>query len=146
MSNSKQVLSQVTREDLAAQVEPSSGQLPVHKALGVIWDASTDRLRVRVNVKRKPYTRRGLLSMVSQTYDPLGIIQPFILQARQLLQQAYLSQLGWDNNVTNLPGLELDREDWLCSLPKLEKINVPRCTFQEAKQPEWKFTPFLTLV
>ena len=36
MSNSQQVLSQVPREDLAVQVEPSSKQLPVQKLLGVI--------------------------------------------------------------------------------------------------------------
>ena len=83
----------------------------------------------RVNVKRKPCSRRSLLSMVSQTCDPQSIIQPFMFQARQLLQQVCLSQLVWDDNVTNLPGLELDWEDWLCSLPELEKISVPRWTF-----------------
>ena len=148
MSNSQQVFSQVPTEDLAAQVEPSSEQLSVHKALGVIWDASTDGLKVRVNVKWKLYTRRGLLSMVSQTYDPLGIIQPFVLQARQLFQQACLSQLGWDDNVTNFPGMELDwRIGYAAYLIGLKKLMCPaRCTLPRDKATRVKIHTFLTLV
>ena len=37
----------------------------------------------------------------------IGIIQPFLLSARKLLQQARLAQLVWDESVDVLPGLEL---------------------------------------
>ena len=65
-----------------------------------------------------------------------------MLQARQVLQQACLSQLGLDDNVTNLPGLELDWKNWLCSLPELEKISVPRCTFPRDKATGLKIYTF----
>jgi len=106
VSNSKEVLQHLPPEDLASSVELNSGRLPPHKTLGVFWDAESDMLKVHVNVKQKPHTRSGLLSMISQTYDPLGILQPFLLPARLLLQKACRAELGWDEPLEQLPGLE----------------------------------------
>ena len=35
--------------------------------------------------------------MVSQIYDVLGLVQPFILPARKLLQEISREQKGWDD-------------------------------------------------
>ena len=126
LSNNRTVLEQLSPEDLAGHVN-LSGKLPVHKTLGVFWDASSDLLKVKVNIKTKPNTRRGLLSMIGQTYDPLGIIQPFLLPARRLLQEACQSNLGWDQNISEIPGLEQGWDCWFGSLPKLEQVEVIRC-------------------
>ena len=98
MSNSKAVLERIPPDDLVGNVSLAD-ELPIHKTLGVFWDASTDQLKVRADVKEKPCTRRGLLSMIGQTYDPLGILQPFLLPARRLLQQVCVSKLGWDEQI-----------------------------------------------
>ena len=126
MSNSKAVLEQIPPEDLVGDVSLAE-ELPVHKTLGVFWDASTDRLKVRVNIKEKPCTRRGLLSMISQTYNPLGILQPFLLPARRLLQQACVSKLGWDAQIDSVSGLERDWDCWFASLCELEQVELARC-------------------
>ena len=132
VSNSKKVLEQVPKEDLATTVNISE-ELPVHKTLGVYWDAAADVLKVKVSIKKKPCTRRGLLSMIGQTYDPLGIIQPFILPARRLLQQACVFKLGWDDCISDVPSLELDWECWLNSLPELERVELERCVLPAGK-------------
>ena len=88
LSNNKHVLSSIPQEDLASDIDLDECRLPSQKALGVFWDAATDRMRVNVNLKERPCTRRGILSTISQTYDPLGLIQPFLLSARQMLQKA----------------------------------------------------------
>ena len=87
LSNNKHVLSSIPQEDLASDIDFDECQLPSQKALGVFWDAATDRIRVNVNLKERPCTRRGILSTISQTYDPLGLIQPFLLPARQMLRK-----------------------------------------------------------
>ena len=135
LSNSTQVLSSVPQEDLAPKVDLSGGQLPEHKALGVVWDAESDVLKVRIGLNEKSCTRRGLLSMIGQTYDPLGIIAPFLLPARQLIQQACVAKLGWDDEIGTIPGLELNWADWFGSLPELGYVHLNRCILAADKQP-----------
>ena len=107
LSNEKNVMLNVPNEDLAGGVKVGSWKLSISKTLGVVWDPTTDELKVRVDVDERPCTRRGLLSMIAQTYDPLGIIQPLYLPARQLLQQACSAQFGWDKTIDVIPGLGL---------------------------------------
>ena len=38
--------------------------------------------------------------MVSQIFDPLGFIQPFLLPAKILLQELSVNGLGWDDEVS----------------------------------------------
>ena len=99
-----------------------------------MWDPATDELKVRVDVDEKPCTRRGLLTMIAKTYDLLGVIQPFLLPARQLLQLACSAQLGWDESIGVVPGLELRWRKWFKSLPDLQQVSVPRCFLLKGKE------------
>ena len=134
LSNEKNVLLNVPQEDLAGGVEVGSSRLPIPKILGVVWDPATNELKVRVDVDEKPCSRRKLLSMIAKTYDPLGVIQPFLLPARQLLQQACSAQLGWDETIDVVPGLELRWRKWFKSLPDLQQVSVPRCFLLKGKK------------
>ena len=126
VSNAKGVLENLAAKDLASSVNLASDKLPPHKTLGVFWDAESDHVKVHVNIKQKPCTRRGLLSMISQTYDPLGILQPFLLPARLLLQEACRAELDWDEPLDQLSGLESNWETWLGQLSHLEGISLRR--------------------
>ena len=71
MSNNKQVLESVSPENRASSVvDLNNRELPIHKTLGVFWDADQDCFRFKIKVQKQPCTRRGLFSMISQTYDP----------------------------------------------------------------------------
>ena len=85
-----------------------------------------DKLKVRVNVVEKRCTRRGLLSVIGQTYDPLGVLQPFLLPARQLLQEACREGLEWDEELTTRPGLKVEWDRWCNVLPLLESVSLDR--------------------
>ena len=108
MSNNKSILSDCLDKNLAVSVALPCGKLPLYKALGVCLNVTNDQLKVKVNIKRKSCARRGLLSIVGQTYDPIGVLQPFILLARQLLQRACFSELNLDEGLNSLPGLGHD--------------------------------------
>ena len=126
VSNTREVLADIPSESLASSVELGNGRLPPHKTLGVFWDAETDTLNVHVDIKQKPHTRRGLLSMINQTYDPLGILPPFLLPARLLLQEACRAELGWDEPLDQLPGIEPNWGAWFAQLSHLESISMRR--------------------
>ena len=62
------------------------GELPIQRTLGLHWDMKSDKFLFKVALKDKPNTRRGILSLASSVYDPLGFIAPIIMTAKKLLQ------------------------------------------------------------
>jgi len=98
--------------------------LPIERALGVQWCVESDTFRFRITIKDKPLTR-GILSIVSSIYNPLGFAAPFTLAVKKLLQDLCKDKLGWDDE---LPDSYLNQwEKWQNELPLLERILVPRC-------------------
>ena len=98
---------------------------PTERALGVSWFVETDPFGFKVNIKEKPCTRRGILSVVSSVYDPLGMAAPFVLPAKLLLQDLCRRGLGWDDEI---PCFHLSRwQSCLADLPKLSQLSVNRC-------------------
>ena len=52
----------------------------------VHWNVETDHFGLQTDmVKEKPLTRRGILSVMSTVFDPLGIVAPFMLPVKVLL-------------------------------------------------------------
>ena len=134
LSNSKEVLARMSAEDMAPDFKFADTQLPNHKTLGVVWDATSDKLRVKVSVKNQRCTRRGVLSVIGQTYDPFGLLQPFLLPARQLLQEACRKELDWDKELSSRPGLSAEWDRWLGVLSLLEDVSVDRSFMMAGKK------------
>ena len=96
------------------------GDLPTSKALGVYWNTEKDLFEVHVSLREKPVTRRGVLSQATQLFDPFGIIQPFILPIKGLLQRLCQLSIGWDEVIPL--GLQELWLQWVQALPKLQAI------------------------
>ena len=80
--------------------------LPALRSLGVFWDLETDTFTFEVSLPEKPFTRRGVMSIVNSVYDPLGFVAPVMLEGRKILQQLVLmgerraenkTPLAWDD-------------------------------------------------
>ena len=99
--------------------------MQTERALGLMWYTESDSFGYSVNLKEKPTTRRGLLATTASLYDPLGLVSPFLLPAKRILQSTCNSELGWDDDIPE----ELAEEwlKWLNDLPKLENLKIPRC-------------------
>ena len=127
ISNDREVLESIPVEARAKGVKDldlDNDVLPAEKALGVSWFVETDTFGFKVNIKEKPCTRRGILSVVSSVYDPLGMAAPFILPAKLLLQDLCRKSLGWDDEI---PSDYLSR--WrarLNGLPKSFVVHVSK--------------------
>ena len=126
LSNNFAVLSSVPQEELAREVDLASCTFPAQKALGVYWNPQTDRLIVKVCINQRSCTRRGVMSMIAQTYDPLGIIQLFLLPAKQILQEGCKRSLHWDDNLGDCLQLGELWHKWLLALPQLESVSIER--------------------
>ena len=62
------------------------GSLPKERVLGVLWNVENSTLGFKVNLKENPLTRRGVLSVLSSIYDPLGFGAPF-LKGNRIIQK-----------------------------------------------------------
>lgn len=72
------------------------------KTLGVYWQARSDRLQYVINLRSEPHssvTKRFILSVVSQIFDPLGLVGPVTIKAKILLQKLWQLKLGWDESL-----------------------------------------------
>ena len=128
VSNFRAVLKTIPRQLRASGVQDldlGSEVLPVERALGVRWNVETDEFVFKMQLKRKPPTRRGLLSVVSSVYDPLGFISPFLLSAKIILQDLCRRKLKWDDVIPRDRLHQTKR--WLESLPAMEQFSVQRC-------------------
>lgn len=100
-------------------------RLPTEGALGVRWVVEEDNFTFNVTIKPQPPTRRGILSMVSSIYDPLGFLTPFTLTAKLLLQELCSINCGWDEEV---PQEFLDRWiKWTADLQQIKDFKIPQC-------------------
>lgn len=126
ISNDRNVLATVPVSERAASVvDLDLEDLPVERTLGVQWDMETDDFKFRIMDEGKAPTRRGILSVVSSMYDPLGFVAPVILPAKSLLQSLCKQQYGWDEVISNADCIVW--QGWIKELACLRTISVPRC-------------------
>ena len=83
VSNSAKVMEAFPAEDQAKDVHDlglRSDTLPVQRSLRVFWDLETAAFTFKVSLPEKPFTRRGVLSIVNSVYYPLGFAVPVMLE------------------------------------------------------------------
>jgi len=128
ISNNRQVLLSIPDEYRAKEIRGKNlllDELPSKRVLGIRWCANSDVLGYEIAVQTKPLTRRGILSVVSAVYDPLGLVGPFILPAKHLLRELSRKKIGWDEPLEEAD--QVSWRSWLSDLPKLEQIRIDRC-------------------
>ena len=94
------------------------------------WCVETDTFTFNIGIKPRQPTRRGILSIVSSVFDPSGFAAPFVLFAKQMLQDLCRIKLGWDDEI---PPEHLS--SWLDDLPKLSSFSVNRSVLPEGFGP-----------
>ena len=102
----------------------------VQRSLGVYWELKSDMFSFKVSEEMKPFTRRGVLSVINSLFDPLGIAAPVVIKGKMLLRQMTWHLKNnhpgeWDQPLPNEfypPWIE-----WCTSLSALQEVEVPRC-------------------
>lgn len=96
--------------------------------LEVTWCRASDELVVDLShilavAEDMEPTKRGVISLVSKIYDPLGLISPVVIRFKILFQELCSSKLAWDE-----PSSDALRERWRVLLDGLhsETLRIPR--------------------
>ncbi|XP_068734748.1 uncharacterized protein [Montipora capricornis] len=99
--------------------------LPMERALGVQWCVESDHLQFRVELKDRPLTRRGILVSVSSIYDPLGLVAPFLLTGKRIVQELCKGKTEWDEPVPDT--IRSQWEKWRREIHSLAELKIRRC-------------------
>lgn len=128
-SNNRAVLAHIPEGEMAKGVKDLNldldlEDLPLERALGVPWSTEDDVFKFHVTLKEQPCTKRGILSIVSSMYDPLGFPAPVTFPAKHLLQELCRLNFSWDEDIPNTHAQSWKR--WLQGLEALTNFNIVR--------------------
>ena len=127
ISNNRELLISIPEDQRRNGVKNADliGDLPAEKALGIQWNMSDNSFTFNIQVNRRPLMKRKMLSIISSIYDPLGLVSPFALEGKQLLQSLCNQLVLWDDVVG--PELRKDWERWEQKLKGIQDIHISRC-------------------
>ena len=135
LSNRKEVLAAIPAEERMPSAADLQSPLPTEKVLGLLWDAQLDKLSVStpLTAAEEMATKRSILRMVASIYDPVGLVTPFTLHAKLILQDLWSVRRDWD---APLDAGERHRwSEWLVEVPRLSATAVPRWYGSQEEPP-----------
>lgn len=131
LSNSVKVLESVSPEDRSKNIVDLSSDslIPNGKILGIIWEPNSDSFKISPQIQpcldeTSMWTKRKVLSTLFRQFDPLGLISPYLIRGKVLLQCMFASKLEWDQALSE--DLDLRWKNWLKEAEKLLEISIPR--------------------
>lgn len=129
-SNSKEFL--VNCGAVNSQYEIKSEDVS-NKILGISWGSAADEFSISMPQKIEAcFTKRNVLSVIAQIYDPLGLVAPIVVVAKLIMQEIWLLKLNWDDMLSEK--LKGDWANFLESIKGLSDLKIPRWLFND-KQP-----------
>ncbi|XP_062705505.1 uncharacterized protein LOC115255509 [Aedes albopictus] len=134
VSNSPLVLSTMNGEESTEKDLNISAEVASQKILGMWWHTKDDVFKYKIcwtrfdsallDGSRCP-TKREILRTLMTIYDPLGLIDHFLVLLKILLQEVWRASVDWDERIPD--NLFEKWRDWLQLLPEVEKLRIPRC-------------------
>ena len=94
------------------------------RTLGLIWNINTDKPSFKSVTKIFPKTKRGILSMISIFYDPLGILRPALWKPKKIIQDLCEKKIDWDETIPHQ--LLAQWNAWKQDLENITKILLNR--------------------
>lgn len=121
-SNAPQVVSETFQSSLDLGIASSEH----NKLLGLDWFTNSDELGFSISSKMPSNgsSKRDLLSAIACIFDPLGLLSPFVISMKMLLQRMWLDKISWDEPLS----LEYSAS-WNAiakDLPVLTNFRIPR--------------------
>ncbi|XP_058455592.1 uncharacterized protein LOC131432955 [Malaya genurostris] len=144
VSNSKAFLDELGERKTSASVHFNRDKTTEYeRVLGIVWEPEQDvfsfatssntGLQEAVQSGERP-TKRKVLSCVMALFDPLGLLSPFTVLGRMLVQDIWRHGCDWDECIDNVSHQKWTR--WSGLLSDIERFKIPRSYFGSAKSGE----------
>ena len=125
LSNKPEVLQFLPSADCATEVDLDRGEVPPIKTLEVLWCPMEDVFKLQVNQPpgKNENSKRSFLKKMATLFDPLGLLSPYTVHAKVLLQEIWASGVSSDEPVNKELSSKASR--WFEELPALKNIQIP---------------------
>lgn len=126
--------SNIALPDLEVQENASSIANSSKLILGINWHTTLDIFSITFGKlpNQTKFTKRTILSEITQVFDPLGLCAPVMFTAKCFMQRVWANpQLSWDDALT--PQLLQDWTLFRNELIKFNVITIPRCIIPMAE-------------
>ncbi|XP_055615006.1 uncharacterized protein LOC129761312 [Toxorhynchites rutilus septentrionalis] len=117
----------------------------VDRVLGMLWTSSSDELSFSTRMSdevtnllhndTRP-TKRQVLRCVMSLFDPLGLLAPFIIHGKVLIQELWRAGTQWDETVSDEVFENWNR--WTRMIEFISTLRIPRCYFPRATEDTYK--------
>lgn len=109
------------------EVDGKYTEISSTKILGLFWDTKSDTFGFSgVDIPNGlVVTKRVILSFLARMFDPLGLIIPFLMVVKILIQDIWMLGVDWDQELPEIIGRRFLK--WLDGLETLRNWSVPRC-------------------
>ena len=108
-----------SRRGILSTIKPSK-----HDALAQCWAGVCQRRRQWANVS--PTLGQSIVfAGISSLFDPLGLVAPFLLQGKIILQELCVENKGWDDPICD--EVRIKWEKWRNQLLELERLQISLC-------------------
>ena len=96
------------------------------KTLGLFWNCSNDTLQYNSEYVIPPteVTKRTVLSAISKTFDPLGLISPIIIRAKVMMQELWSRNLDWDIPIPR--DMYVSWQQLIQEINNIDHLRLPR--------------------
>ena len=113
---------QVVLEDISSE---NPELMPVIKTLGLVYEPNQDHFRFEYHCECPgSWTLRKMVSTVAGLYDPLGLVSPFLMAGRAVVQLIWASGKKWDDKLDDATQHKCDL--WAKRASELIDIKIPR--------------------
>ena len=108
------------------------------------WNFVQDRLVFDLNelailVRSTKATKRHIVSLASEFYDPLGFISPVTMQFKMLFRDLCVSKVGWDESLS---GELLSKWNAIASSFDSVTLTIPRCYCWSSQRSSQQYSLF----
>ena len=127
ISNNRSLLQALPTSNISpklTEINLSVNDIPIERALGILWNPETDTFHVKYTVKSVLTNKRGILSLISSIFDPLGFITPALIEPKWIIQQLWKRKIDWDELLPS--DLTKRWQKWLDNLPYIQNITLDR--------------------
>ncbi|XP_065088575.1 uncharacterized protein LOC135710053 [Ochlerotatus camptorhynchus] len=115
------------------------------RVLGMLWKPSTDDLCFSTRMSDEVRdliasgnvpTKRQVLRCVMTLFDPLGLLAPFLIHGKVLIQDLWRAGTDWDEAIGDAA---YDRwRRWVEMIKFVSTVKVPRCYFPRATEDTYR--------